>query len=178
MIAEIILALSITVGIFALTGTAAFIAFILPNLLKGYGYPVDVPGWKAKLNQLPPFNAALEDISNGLALFLDRAVLVKNYDRDKLRDKLNGLQILFIVADNEDGGRYIIDKFGRKIAGDHTDNLIRLVVLEEDTLDKTAFFHELGHEAHELEDKVDYEHEDLKMWSNVVGWCRENFKKG
>lgn len=176
MVVEILLGLAMLVLILGLAGLSIFVAFFLPDMLKSIGYPVKVPGWGMRLQSLPPMNATVDDVSKGLELFLDRAVSVKGYKRSALKKKLNAMQVQWLRPQNDDGSRFIIDQWGRKIAGDHAGNLIRVVVLDDDTLNTTAFFHELGHEAHELEGKVDYDHKDRAMWDDIVNWCNDNFK--
>ena len=173
---EILLGAIMFLMIVGLAGFSVFFAFFLPGILRSVGYPVVVPGWGIRLQSLPPMNATVEDIARGLDLFVNRAVEIKRYNRKDLEKKINNMQVQWIRPKNKDGKRYIVDKWGRKIAGDHSGSLIRIVVLDDDTLDKTSFFHEIGHEAHELEDKVDYGHTDDQMWEEIVGWTRENFK--
>jgi len=171
---EILLIITLFIAVLSLAGVAVFIAFILPGMLWRAGYPITVPGWQTSLNQEPPFDATLADMGSALSSFVLLAADVKGYDKTALTDKLNNLKILWVPSESKDK-RFIIDKFGRSIAGDHTGDLIRVVYLESDKIGNTAFFHELGHEAHELEDKIDMAHEDKDMWNNIVMPLRGNF---
>lgn len=130
-------------------------------------YPVKVPGWGMRLDSHPKMNATVEDVAKGLQIFLDECVKTKGYSKRKLKKKLNGLYVKWILVNNEDGGRYLLEN-GQRTAGDHSGDFIRVMVLTDDKLNDTAFFHELGHEAHELENLADYKHEDKVMWNQVV----------
>lgn len=145
--------------------------FIAPPFIRKQNlkdeYPVKVPGWGMRLNSHPKMNATVEDVAKGLQIFLDECVKTKGYSKRKLKKKLNGLYVKWILVNNEDGGRYLLEN-GQRTAGDHSGNFIRVMVLADDQLDDTAFFHELGHEAHELENLADYKHEDKDMWNKVV----------
>ena len=80
-------------------------------------------------------------------------------------------------ASNEEGERWIIDQYGRKIAGDRGGDICRVVVIDGDTFGTVAGFHEWGHGVHDTVGKVDYEHRDDIMWHDIVGWCKKEFRK-
>lgn len=180
MITEVIIGVVGTIFILGLAGFSLLFAFVLEPALRDSimrrRYPLVVPGWKVRLNETPPFKASLEDVQKGLDAFLERCLAVKKYNKGELKAKINNLRIEWIRPQNPEGERYIVDDYGRKIAGDHSGDLIRVVVLPTDTLGSTAFFHELGHEAHEMEAKSDYAHEDAVMWEEIVTWCKKLFK--
>lgn len=162
-----------------LAGGSLLIFFGFPLLEKkslAKQYPVQAPGWNTRFTSAPPFDANVHTLSDGLRLFLNRAVAVKKYNKKELKNKLNGLYIKFIRSQNPDGKRYFTDEYGRTFAGDHQGDFIRLAVLDDDKLGDTAFFHELGHEAHEMEGIVDYNHEDDQMWKEIVGYCKDQFR--
>lgn len=177
---EIVLAIVGILGILGMAGFSFALAFwILPGLKKmadDKKYSVIVPGWDVRLTEVPFFQNTLEDVGQALNCFFNRAVDVKNYNRDDLRTRLNQLKIQFVRHQNDTNERYIVDAYGRKIAGDHSGDEIRVVALESDTLNQTAFFHELGHAVHHLEKETDYDHSDEQMWSEIVVWCKKNCK--
>lgn len=179
MIVEIIIGILTLLLILGMFGGSMLLMFVIMPLMQKAAldkrFPIEVPGWGMKLNSTPPMNATVEDIAAGLQVFLDRAVEVKGYNKKDLKKKIDNLVVEFIRPTNEEGARYIVDQWGRKIAGDHTGDHIRVVVLKEDTLGRTAFFHEVGHEAHELENLVDYDHEDKVMWNDIVSFCKKKF---
>lgn len=176
---EIIIALTAMLMILGMAGgSLLFVTFGIPTLNKlrdNQKYTIAVPGWKTRLKGPLPSGITPEEVARGLELFSEQAIKIKNYDKKDLKNSLNGLAIEFIKANNKDNKRYLLLDNGLRIAGDHSGNYIRLVFLASDTLDKTAFFHELGHEAHELEKKEDYKHEDDSMWKNIVPMCKSKF---
>lgn len=165
--------------ILALFISSLLIIFILLPFLKNnainYKYNTIIPNWDCRVNGLAHTKYSKEDLDRALRLFFDKVISIKKYDKKKLKSKISKLKIEFVRAVNEEGRRYIVDQYGRKIAGDHVGEEVRVVVLDGDNLRDTAFFHELGHVAHELKNVYDYEHEDTEMWNDVVGWCKDNF---
>jgi len=180
MVLELLIGALALLLILGMAGGSTLFVFVLYPMLRNNAlekkYPTKVPGWKLRLSSPPPFNATLDDVAKALDLFLEVAVSTKGYSKSKLKKKVNGLYIEWLRPQNEDGKRYIVDQYGRKIAGDHSGDMIRVVVLDDDTLGSTAFFHEIGHEAHELEGIVDYNHEDKKMWNELIPACKKAFK--
>ena len=177
--AELVLGLILIIGVLGFAGLAALFAFVLlPKIQMAFQdtqYPIEIPNWKTRINTIPAFKTSLDEMSAGLETFLNKTIEMKKYDRKKLIEKLNQQRIQFIRPDNEENARYIVDTYGRKIAGDHAGNTIRVVALDSDKLGQTAFFHELGHAAHQLEAKVDYQHEDDEMWQDIVIWCKKAY---
>ena len=140
-------------------------------------FPTTVPRWRTRLSSPPPFLNSIDDVAEALQLFLDTAVREKKYSYDELKKNLNSLYIEWVPSEGDFPKRYITDTLGRSIAGDHNGDLLRIVYLKNDTLNNIAFFHELGHEALELEGEYDYEHTDDVIWKDIVGACKTNFKK-
>lgn len=177
---EIILAIIGILLIIGMAGGAMLLALVVLPWLKEFltdkRYPIQIPGWKTRISNLPHFLNNLEDIGRALDLILNRAMDVKKYNKKDVLNKINNLRIDFIRPQNATGERYIVDEYGRKIAGDNRGNIIRVVALDDDTLSTIAFFHEIGHDLHEIENMTDYNHSDDKMWKDIVVWCRKNFK--
>lgn len=170
------LLLFFVLGVIVTAASAAvFFAFILPGLLESVGYPVVVPGWKMRLNSSPPFNTSLEELSKGLNELTDRCVELKSYDRKKVVKRINSLKVQWVPSEGE-GKRHIVDQWGRTIAGDKKGKFVRVVYLPEDRLGDVALFHEIGHDLHEIEGLVDYDHKDDLMWVNIVNHIKNKFK--
>lgn len=146
-------------------------------------YPVAVPGTQMRLAEHPPFKATVQDLAKANALLIQNAAL-KGYAASEIRKKLDGLFVHWVSADESlEGKRAVVDPYNRKttdgkpllVAGWHSGNVVKVVYLKEDSVESTAYIHELGHVVHELRKKTDYAHADLEMWGpeGVV----ENTKK-
>lgn len=175
---EILLIMLGIILILGMSGLAALLAFvILPKIEElslDKAYPVQIPEWKLKINEAPFFQATIEDISNAITFFANRVSEIKGYKLSDVKNRLNEQRIAFVRPANPTQ-RYIVDAYGRKIAGDHQGDKIRVVALSSDRLNQTAFFHELAHAVHRLENRTDYDHTDKKLWVDVVEWCKKNF---
>lgn len=175
---EIILA---AIGISMILGMAAgatFLAFFflpwLSKRAKEKRFPL-VTKQGLRVAKIPVRGIKLADIDKALDLFVDRAVSHGRYDRKALLSELGRTYLQLVRAVNDEGERYIIDAYGRKIAGDNDGETMRVVVLDSDKINTIALFHELGHTAHEIKGKVDFDHTDDIMWHEIVGWCKKEF---
>lgn len=169
------------VGILGSAGGAALLAFVLlpwhAKKARERQYPL-VTKQGLRVAKIPVRSIKLLDVDRAVAMFIDRAVAHGEYRRSALLTELGQTYLTFIRAVNETNERYIVDAYGRKIAGDNDGRFIRVVVLDGDTLGVVALFHELGHMAHETKKKVDYDHTDDRMWHEIVGWCKKAFTDG
>ena len=127
-----------------------------------------------RVSNIPVSTITIDDLSRSWKLFRARCV-EKGYDGKALDKEFGREFVEFVRAVNDEGARYIVDAYGRKIAGDRSGDVCRIVVIDGDTFDKVAGFHEWGHGAHATKGKVDYEHRDDVMWHDVVGWCKKEF---
>lgn len=137
-------------------------------------FPISVPGTGMRVSRIPVSTITADDIARAWVMFRARCV-AKGYDGEALDAEFARDYIEFVLG--VDGERYIVDGYGRKIAGDRRGDVCRIVVVDGDTWEKTAGFHEWGHGAHETVGRVDYEHRDAIMWFEIVGWCRQEFRK-
>jgi hypothetical protein len=140
-------------------------------------FPVEIPGWGMRMTEPPPFHRSLEQVGRLCEIVTDRSIKIKGYKRSKVLKKIAGLNVTWIPA-AEQGNRFIIDAYGRKIAGDHNGNHVRIVYLMSDRLSQTAMIHEIGHELHELERRIDYDHADDSMWVDVVEASKKEMRSG
>jgi len=144
-------------------GTAAIIGRI--KYLDKYSQVV--PGYSIRMTGSP---FSLEEIANCLDILSEEWFKVKSTDKIKIKKKLNVLSVEWLEGTREDSGevkRYITDSYGRKIAGDNTNDHIRVVYLSNDHLKNTAFIHECCHTLHTLDGIVDYNHEEEAVWGSM-----------
>lgn len=124
----------------------------------------DTPSYSIRMKGCP-FDPLL--MSSCLDYLVDTWHAEKGHSKEAIKARLDSLIVEFFPGTIEDDGeekRYIVDSFGRKIAGDHSNNNIRVIVLSNDKLETTAFIHECCHELHELENIIDADHLDQKVW--------------
>jgi hypothetical protein len=177
--AEIILAIVLTIVILGMAGGSMLLAFVIMPWAQRRGLKRQYPLTTKQglmVSKIPVPGITLPDIERAVDMFLDKAE-AKGYDRKKMLKEFGSSQLLIIRAVNEDGKRYIVDEYGRKIAGDNNMQRIRLVVIDSDTWAPTAGFHEFGHLGHETKGTVDYEHKDDVMWNEIVMECKREFIK-
>jgi hypothetical protein len=176
-IIELIVAAVLIVLILGFAASVTIFSFIIyPRMMrraKEKQFPL-VTKQGLRVSKIPIRTITLEDIERGVELFIIKAV-AKGYDEAKMRTEFKTSYLELIRAVNEEGARYIIDQYGRKIAGDNNMQTLRIVVIDQDTWEKTAGFHEFGHLGHETKGKVDYDHTDDIMWHEVVGACKKEF---
>lgn len=127
-----------------------------------------------RLARIPVRGITVEDVERAVDMFVDKAV-ANGYDRTLLLAEFRRSYLEFVRAVNDEGARYIVDAYGRKIAGDNDGAVMRVVVLGTDGFAATAGFHEFGHLAHETKGKVDYDHVDDVMWTLIVGACKKEY---
>lgn len=179
MVVEIVIGIAATALILGMALGSTLFAFVwYPRLrLKAMHkrFPL-LTKQGLRVAKIPIRSIKLPELERAIDMFVDRAV-EKGYDRKALLTEIGRTYLEFVRALNKEGKRYIIDAYGRKIAGDNNGEVMRVVVLDNDRLHQVAFFHEIGHMAHETKQKVDYDHTDDIMWHEVVGWCKKEFGK-
>jgi hypothetical protein len=177
---EIVLGVVGTVLILGMAGGSTLFAFVLyprwHKKTKDARYPL-VTKHGLRVAKIPVRGIKIEGIEKGVDMFITRAVEHGGYDRAALEAEFARSYLELVRAVNDDGKRYIIDRYGRKIAGDNDMENMRVVVLDDDKWQEVAGFHEFGHLAHETKGKVDYDHTDDIMWHEIVGWCKKEFAK-
>lgn len=137
-------------------------------------FPEPVPGWKARMSSPPPFAASADDVRALFDLMWHRVIEAKGYDAARARAVLNLALVYWVPADpaleiqDPKLVRHVRDAWGRNIAGDTTDRVIRVVYRRDDRLGNTALAHELGHMLHRLERLMDLSHGDEVMWKRIV----------
>lgn len=177
---EITLAALAATGILGMATFATVFAWVWypawERRRRAAAYPHVVPGcWGLRVSDIPVSTIRVDDVARGVVMFVNRAE-AKGYDRAALIDLIARATIRFVRG--VDGRRYVVDEYGRQIAGDSRlgGREMMVVVIDGDEWQSVAGFHELGHLAHRTRDRVDYEHRDDVMWHEIVGWCKSAFK--
>lgn len=163
--------LTVILGMFV---GSLLVAFVLPPRVYAHQrkrrYPVVVPRYGMRLNSLPPTEGGLDTLVLGLD-YLVKFAVAAGYEKRPVLKKLAGLNVRWLKAEGDK--RFVVDSYGRKIAGDHSGDDVRVVWIPNDDLADTAFFHECGHELQELKGIIDYDHKDEVMWRDIVFWTKK-----
>lgn len=123
-----------------------------------------IPGYQLKISG-SPFDS--DTIAKCLDLTTAAWIELKGNANEEIKNKFNQLIIDFVPGTVQEDGeikRYIIDDFGRKIAGDTSNNIVRVVFLPSDGIGNTALVHELCHALHAINGVIDYDHADELVW--------------
>lgn len=108
-------------------------------------FPQRVEGFKARMRASKFSAGAIGDV---LLDVKTEAVTRLNLDPRAVQAKLDGLMIDWIRI-REGHARMFVDSYGRKVAGDHDGNTIRVAVKPTDKPGDTALVHECLHELAE-----------------------------
>ena len=137
--------------------------------LKAGDFPQSVPKYQTRMRRCPWRPDEVQKVMDNLIAAFRQEY--PQFSKRVLKAKLNGVLLDFVKGEN---GRYVIDRWGRKVSGYHDGNTMVTVFLGDDEPGDTALIHELAHELEEVFGPQKAAHNRVAIWGSEA----DGFKEG